>query len=40
MLDAQRRFELVFSSEKHKPIIKMWLEYEALLGYPDDSRKN
>jgi hypothetical protein len=40
MLDAQRRFELVFSSEKHKPIIKMWLEYKALLGYPDDSRKN
>jgi hypothetical protein len=40
MLDAQRRFELVFSSEKHKPIINMWFEYEALLGYPDDTRKN
>jgi hypothetical protein len=40
MADAQKRFELVFGSPKHKPIIQMWLEYEALLGYPDDPRKN
>jgi hypothetical protein len=39
MIDAQRRFELVFGSPKLKPIIQMWLEYEALLGYPEDSRK-
>jgi len=39
MIDAQRRFELVFCSPKHKPIIQMWLEYEVLLGYPEDSRK-
>jgi hypothetical protein len=40
MIDAQSRFELVFSAPKHKPIVQMWLEYEALLGYPEDQRKN
>jgi hypothetical protein len=39
MVDAQKRFELVFASPKLKPIIQMWYEYEALLGYPEDSRK-
>jgi hypothetical protein len=40
MNDALRRFEMVFSSPKHKPIVAMWLEYERLLKYPDDARKN
>ena len=31
---------MVFSSPKHKPIVAMWLEYEHLLKYPDDTRKN
>jgi hypothetical protein len=40
MNDALRRFEMVFSSPEHKPIVAMWLEYECLLEYPDDARKN
>ena len=38
--EAQKRFEQVFRAPEHISIVQMWLEYEELLGYPEDSRKN
>jgi hypothetical protein len=38
--EAQKRFEQVFRAPEHISIVRMWLEYEELLGYPEGSRKN
>jgi hypothetical protein len=38
--EACQRFEKVFSLPNQKVIVGLWLEYEMLLGYPSDGRKN
>ena len=38
MTDARKRFESVFTAANEKPIIELWLEFEELLGYPDDRK--
>ena len=36
MIDARERFESVFTASNQKNIIELWLEFEELLGYPED----
>jgi hypothetical protein len=38
MTEAQKRFEKVFDAPNHKSIIELWLEFEKLLGYPEDRK--
>lgn len=38
MTEAQKRFERVFDAPNHKSIIELWLEFEKLLGYPEDRK--
>jgi hypothetical protein len=38
MTDARKRFEKVFHAANQKSIIKLWLEFEKLLGYPEDRK--
>ena len=36
--DAQARFERVFSVPNERPIVSLWLEFEELLGHPEDRK--
>jgi hypothetical protein len=38
MTDARKRFESVFTAANEKSIVELWLEFEELLGYPDDRK--
>jgi hypothetical protein len=38
MTEAQKRFEKVFNAPNHKSITELWLEFEKLLGYPEDRK--
>ena len=38
MTDARKRFEKVFNAANQKSIVKLWLEFEKLLGYPEDRK--
>jgi hypothetical protein len=35
---ARTRFENVFNAPSQKPVIQLWLEFEKLLGYPEDRK--
>ena len=38
MTDARKRFESVFTAANEKSIVELWLEFEELLGYPNDRK--
>ena len=38
MTDARKRFEYVFTAANEKSVVESWLEFEELLGYPDDRK--
>ena len=38
MTDTRKRFKSVFTAANEKSIVELWLEFEELLGYPDDRK--